>query len=640
LVLMAEAYVHLWLRTYPSCLTRIVAPSEFVRQKLVENGWNSEKIDLLYHFQRVAPEISRRTELNAPILYFGRLSPEKGIVDLLQAMERNPRISLVIAGEGPQRPELQRLARELRLENVAFAGRLDGPNLERAIAQSRFTIFPSHAGEVLGKSILESYAHAKPVIATDLGSRREVVMDGQTGLLYRHGDFEELAAKIEMLYANPNLSEKLGRAGRDLLLKRHSPEEHLCRMVAIYERVVSKPLEGVRQASGSAARKARVAFIGGRGVVSRYSGIESYYEEVGKELAARGHEVTVYCRTYFTPAMESFKDMRLLRLPTIRTKHLDTFVHTLLSTLHAMFRRYDIVHYHTLGPALFSWMPRLCGIKTIVTVQGLDWRRRKWGSIASAVLRLGEMAAVKCPNVTMVVSRTLQNYFQKRYRKTTILIPNGTRLRSRHSAGYLDTVALRSDDYVLFLGRFSPEKNCDLLIRAYERIDTTSKLVLAGGSSYSDAYIDELRSHASEKVRFLSWVSGDALEELLTNAMVFVLPSDLEGLSLALLDAMGAGLCVLASDIPENREVVEGAGYMFKAGDEAALAEMLRFLIGNADVRHQAGQAARARIEQGYLWPRIAGDIETQYCKLLEIPPRGDRDTTPGSDHKPRVRAA
>ena len=151
-------------------------------------------------------------------------------------------------------------------------------------------------------------------------------------------------------------------------------------------------------------RSLRVAFIGGRGVVSKYSGIESYYEHAGHELARLGHEVTVYCRTYFTPPMKTHNGMRVQRLPTIRSKHLETFVHTLLSTAHAMMSDYDVVHYHCLGPALFSFLPRLAGKKTVVTVQGLDWQRRKWGRIASRVLHLGEGAAGLSPNATMVVS--------------------------------------------------------------------------------------------------------------------------------------------------------------------------------------------------------------------------------------------
>jgi glycosyltransferase involved in cell wall biosynthesis len=176
---------------------------------------------------------------------------------------------------------------------------------------------------------------------------------------------------------------------------------------------------------------------------------------------------------------------------------------------------------------------------------------------------------------------------------------------------------LTPEEYILFLGRFSPEKNCHLLIEAYERTDTTARLVLAGGSSYTNSYIEQLRSHRSERIRILDWVSGDALQALLTNAMLFVLPSDLEGLSLALLDAMGAGVCTLTSDIPENRELVGDAGFTFRRGDVQDLERMLRLLISEPEVRHAAAAAAKDRIRKHYLWPGIAADIENAYWRVL-----------------------
>jgi glycosyltransferase involved in cell wall biosynthesis len=169
----------------------------------------------------------------------------------------------------------------------------------------------------------------------------------------------------------------------------------------------------------------------------------------------------------------------------------------------------------------------------------------------------------------------------------------------------------------LFLGRFSPEKNCHLLIQAYEKLRTPVKLVLAGGSSHSDVYAAELRNRQSEKICFLNWVSGDALDELLTNAMLFVLPSDIEGLSLALLDAMGAGVCVLTSDIAENCELVEGAGFTFKRGDADDLERMLRWLISNSQARVEAAERAQERVREHYLWPVIAKEVERTYWRTM-----------------------
>jgi glycosyltransferase involved in cell wall biosynthesis len=185
--------------------------------------------------------------------------------------------------------------------------------------------------------------------------------------------------------------------------------------------------------------------------------------------------------------------------------------------------------------------------------------------------------------------------------------------------------------YIPFLGRFSPEKGCHLLVEAFEQIETDAKLVMAGASSYCDEYSRELRTHASDRIRILEWVSGEALDELLTNTMIFVLPSDLEGLSLALLDAMGAGLCVLTSDVPENRELVDGTGFTFQRGNVTDLADRLRFLIANPVVREAAGRTARKRIEDHYQWQKIAEDIEAAYFEILGRKPVLAQKKKPGS---------
>jgi glycosyltransferase involved in cell wall biosynthesis len=663
MTLVAEAYVHKWLGTYRKCVDCFLAPSQFVRDKFVEHGWDSAKFEVLPHFQS-AKEVAERSAENAPLLYFGRLSPEKGVGDLLHAMQRLPSLRLIVAGDGPERGRLEQLSAELGLTNVAFAGHMRGAELQRAIAESRFTVLPSHAYETLGKTILESYAAARAVVATDLGSRRELVHAGKTGLLYGTGDVEQLASAIKFLSSQPELADKMGRAGREHVRQNYTPEAHYEALVGLYERLADGrrqssggseqertrmmalpastaqhgtprvdrrdfvPLQSLALASASLGsvdrtpavvpkRMLRIAFIGGRGVVSKYSGIEAYYEEVGQRLAGMGHQVTAYCRTYFTPPGKQHNGIQVVRLPTIRSKHLETLFHTFLSTLHVLVQPCDVVHYHALGPALFSFIPRLAGKKTVVTVQGLDWQRKKWGRLASAVLRLGERAAVSLPTRTMVVSQTLQKHYRRGYGVETSYVPNGGLLRERRLPRKILDWGLEPEKYILFLGRFSPEKGCHLLVEAYEKLDTDIKLAMAGASSYCDDYSRRLRTHACERIKMLDWVSGEALDELVTNAMVFVLPSDLEGLSLALLDAMGAGLCVLSSDVAENREAVDEAGFTFRRGDVADLADRLRFLIANPAVREAAGRAAKRRIREHYQWPQIATEIERVYFKTM-----------------------
>jgi len=619
---MAEAYLHRWLGTFEKCVDHFLTPSHFAKKKLMQNGFNPEKITVLPHFQQLPPQLPPGAGSNAPILYFGRLSPEKGVADLLRAMKHVPQVQLQIAGDGPQRSELESLARELCLTNVKFAGHVGGKVLQHMIAASRFTVLPSRAYETLGKTILESYAWARPVVASDLGSRRELVDQGETGLLYPPANVEQLAKAISFLVERPDLAARMGVSGRRFVEAQHTPEAHYRALMRLYAQMRPWPRKTRKiPALPAAPLPLRVAFIGGRGMVSKYSGIETYYEEVGKRLVQMGHHVTVYCRSYFTPPMSTHQGMQLVRLPTFRSKHLETFVHTWLSTIHVMFSGCDIVHYHAQGPALFSFFPRLVGKKTVVTVQGQDWQRKKWGPVASFTLRLGELASARLPNRTMVVSQALQRHYQTAYGIQPTYVPNGSMIRKRVAPSQIPEWGLEPDNYILFLGRFSPEKNCHLLVEAYERLDTSAKLVLAGGSSHTNAYVDDLRKHQSEQVLFLDWVHGAALDELLTNAALFVLPSDIEGLSLALLDAMGASVCVLTSNIPENREVIEGTGFTFQPGDANDLARMLRFLLSDPQARAAAGRSAQARVRERYLWPRIVTEIGHSYVELTDRTP-------------------
>jgi glycosyltransferase involved in cell wall biosynthesis len=641
MTLAMEAYIHRWLGTYRKCVDLFLAPSRFVRDKFVEHGWDGGKFEVLPHFQKIHALRESQAENDRPLLYFGRLSAEKGVDDLLRSMQKLPHMRLIVAGDGPQRGELQELASALGLSNVEFVGQVGGAQRDALIRKSRFTVLPSHAYETLGKTILESYAEGRAVVASDMGSRRELVHQGETGFLYPPGDVNQLAAAIQSLGSTPDLAEKMGHAGWETVRRHHTPEGHYQKLLSLYEGLAARKATRHRDLAATTEepqrrlsrqtsaqwndgpiaagqrRRLRVAFIGGRGVISKYSGIEAYYEEVGKRLAEMGHEVTVYCRNYFTPALAEHNGMRLVRLPTIRSKHLETLIHTSLSTTHALTQRYDVVHYHALGPALFSFLPRLLGRKTAVTVQGLDWQRKKWGWLASAVLRLGERASGFLPNGTMVVSQVLQRRYRDIHGIEAFYLPNGGVLRERSEPRKILEWGLQPEKYVLFLGRISPEKGCHLLVEAFEQIETDVKLVMAGASSYCDAYSRELQRHASDRIRMLDWVSGDTLDELLTNAMLFVLPSDMEGLSLALLDAMGAGLCVLTSDVPENRELVDGAGFTFRLGSATDLADRLLFLIANPAVREAAGRTAKKRIEEQYQWQTIARDIEKTYFQLM-----------------------
>ncbi len=312
--------------------------------------------------------------------------------------------------------------------------------------------------------------------------------------------------------------------------------------------------------------------------------------------------------------------MRIIRIPTFRTKHFETLIHTALSTFHAMFRDYDIVHYQALGPSLFAFIPRLFGKRTVVTVQGLDWQRQKWGGFARWFLKKCEKMSIEFPNGAVVVSQFLQNYYRQKYGKLPYRVPNGVNMPKKRAMEEILKYDLLPQQYILYVGRLSPEKNCHLLIEAYKKLDTSAKLVFAGGSSHTDTYVKKLMQNKNDRIRFLGYVSGRPLEELLSNALIFVLPSTIEGISIALLEAMSYGNCVLVSDIPENLELIKGgAGFSFRNGDRDELERMLRYLLGNVGAREEGGKMAEEAVREKYRWSMVVSEMEKVYFDILSV---------------------
>ena len=369
----------------------------------------------------------------------------------------------------------------------------------------------------------------------------------------------------------------------------------------------------------------KIAMIGQKGIPALYGGIERHVEEIARRLVVRGHEVSVYCRLHYTPTGGQYHGIELKRLPSINTKHLDTATHVALSTAHSMMHDADVVHFHALGPSLFSGLPRLVGKPTVVTVHGLDWQREKWGAVASWVLKQCEGPAVHFPNRTIVVSRTLQKYFADHHGKATVAIPNGTVLPDPRPAHRILKFGLEPHKYILFVGRLVPEKGVHFLCEAFSRLDTDMTLALVGGSSGSDDYVAEIKKYEGPRVRMLDYVYGEALEELWSNAYCVVQPSTLEGLSLSLLEALSYGRCVLISDIPENLEVTEDAAFTFKNRDVDDLARQLDRLIKEPTLVRQFEQKARGHIAEHYSWDRVVDATAGVYEELLAS---RKRDTT------------
>jgi glycosyltransferase involved in cell wall biosynthesis len=370
----------------------------------------------------------------------------------------------------------------------------------------------------------------------------------------------------------------------------------------------------------------RIAFIGTRGVPATFGGIEHHVEEIGSRLASRGHDVTVYCRANYVPdGQREYKGMRIVRLRTVSSKRLDAIVHSALSTVRALGQGYDVVHFHALGPGVMTPLTRYGSRARVVqTVHGLDDERAKWGSGARALLRGGGWLSSRVPDATVVVSRTLSDHYLTKYGRPTTYIPNGVVRPSNAPAPREITTrfGLHGGDYALFVGRLVPEKAPDVLLRAFRQVPGDVRLVIAGGSSFTDRYTESLAALAAEDKRVVlpGYVYGETLAELYANAAAFALPSSLEGLPLTLLEAASYGAPIVASAIGPHVEIVgaDGAGHrLVPPGDEAALAAALEETVaGGAGVESGAAEL-RDRVLDEYSWDRAVDATEALYRRLV-----------------------
>lgn len=333
--------------------------------------------------------------------------------------------------------------------------------------------------------------------------------------------------------------------------------------------------------------KLRIAMFGQKRL-SREGGIEIVVKELATRMVQNGYEVTCYNRsghhvsgTEFDYTQEKvYLGIKQKFVPTIEKKGLAAVSASFVAALCCAFGRYDVVHIHAEGPAFFCWIPKLFGKKVIVTVHGIDWQREKWKSgFGSKFIRQGEKNAVKYADEIIVLSKGVQTYFEDTYGRKTRFIPNGvTRPEIRYAEIITEKYGLVKDSYILFLGRLVPEKGIRYLIEAFKNVKTDKRLVIAGGSSDTDEFATELKELArgDGRILFTGFVQGQELEELYSNAYIYTLPSDLEGMPLSLLEAMSYGNCCLVSDIDECTEVAEDKALIFKKSDVNDLKETLQ----------------------------------------------------------------
>lgn len=365
--------------------------------------------------------------------------------------------------------------------------------------------------------------------------------------------------------------------------------------------------------------------IGLRGVPATWGGVEHHVEQIGRRLARRGHEITVFGRTNYVPERwRHYQGMHVRMLPTLATKHFDAIAHSLLSTLDAALRDFDIVHFHALGPGLCSPVARMLGRARVVqTVHGLDNRRGKWGGPARRILDAAEWLSPRVPDQTIVVSSALERHFRERHHRAVTWIPNGVVPAKRRAPRHIVERFGLVPGYVLFVGRLVPEKAPDVLLRAYRRVPGDRPLVIAGDSSFTSDYVRDLRALAADdpRVRLVGYVYGNDLAGLYSNAGVFVLPSTLEGLPLTLLEAASYATPVVASDIEPHVEVLRAsnapARRLFRSGSAHELAAAITVALEDPASERAAAERLRADVLRRYDWDRATSLTEEVYERCL-----------------------
>ena len=362
----------------------------------------------------------------------------------------------------------------------------------------------------------------------------------------------------------------------------------------------------------------RIAILGTRGIPANYGGFETFAEALSVHLAERGHDVTVYGRSNFITTKEPvYQGVRLVVLPTIRHKYLDTPAHTALSTAHALFRPFDVLLFCNSANSFCTLAPRLTGKKVALNVDGLEWKRAKWSAFGSAVYRVSEFLATFLPDVVVTDARDVQQYYWRTFRKSSTWIPYGSPVGKVESQDALRQFGIQSRQYVLYVSRLEPENNAHVVIRAFEDVKTDMPLVVVGDAPYSQDYIRKLKATRDPRILFTGYVFKKGYRELQSHASCYVQATEVGGTHPALVEAMGHGNCVVANDVPEHREVLGDAGCYFRVSHPESLTEVLQRLLDHPGEMDVFRKKAETRVRQRYTWERVTDAYEALFRKMV-----------------------
>ncbi len=355
----------------------------------------------------------------------------------------------------------------------------------------------------------------------------------------------------------------------------------------------------------------KIALLGTRGIPANYGGFETFAEELSTRLAARGHLVTVYCREKYPATM--YHGVRLVYLPSIRNKYLDTLAHTFVSTLHLLWVRADVAVYCNAANAIFTLLPRVTGIPVALNVDGIERKRKKWNAFAKAWYRMSEWLATFLPNEIVTDAEVIEAYYLESYRKRSTFIAYGADMIREESTEALERLGLEKGRYFLYVSRFEPENHALQVRQAFERVSTHLRLALVGDAPHAHEYIRQVRDTQDSRIVIPGFVFGKEYRELGSHCYAYVHATEVGGTHPALIEAMGRGALVLYRDAPENVEVCADAGLPFH--DEDELVERMKQAIAMSDAERAGyGAKAEARVRARYDWEVITD----QYEKLLK----------------------
>ncbi|MEW6557421.1 MAG: glycosyltransferase [Elusimicrobiota bacterium] len=370
--------------------------------------------------------------------------------------------------------------------------------------------------------------------------------------------------------------------------------------------------------------KMKIAILGIRGIPAKYGGFETFAEQLSIRLVEKSHQVTVYGRSNIIKNYQTgsyYKGVKLVILPTISYKYLDTITHTFLSIIHSLFQFYDIILICNAANTIFSFIPRLFGCKVVINVDGIERRRKKWSLIGKLWYLISEMLCCVFPNEIVTDNSAIEKYYLRRYNKKSTVIPYGYNSEKILTTNILDRIGLNPREYILFVARLEPENNAHLVITAFRNVQTNKKLVIVGDAPYAKRYIDQLKKLAQDdnRIVFTGFVFGQGFKELQSNAYCYIHAGEVCGTSPALVEAMGYGNCIIVNGTAENKEVIGDSGIVYKMNDVEDLSMNLKKILQcNQDLLNQYRDNAKKRAIQYYSWETVTDKYESLFLQMLK----------------------